>query len=148
MTPEELKAQLMAQAAALIDEMLVRKPEAKGITLSEMEQVAIRGGQDFREAVLKGLVEESSQSEIREAVVCPECGQGMHYKGKRGKDVVTEAGEIHVERDYYYCPHCQCGLFPPGPTVAVDGRCLQPGVCPADGVVEWAVTLRTLSSGV
>jgi uncharacterized protein with PIN domain len=120
MTPEEVKAHLMAQAEAMIDELLARKPQVEDITLGEIEQLAMESGRDFREAVLKSLAEESSQSEVREAMRCPACGQAMHYKGKRGKDVVTEAGEIHVERDYYYCPHCQRGLFPPGPAVAVE----------------------------
>lgn len=120
MTPEELKAYLMAQAEAMIDDVLAQKPKAEAITLSEIEQLAMRGGRDFREAVLKSLVEESIQHETRAAVRCSECGQVMHYKGKRGKAVVTEAGEIQVERDYYYCPACQHGLFPPGPTLGVD----------------------------
>jgi len=110
----------VAQAEAVIDELLARKPKAEDITLSEIERLAIGGGQDFREAVLKRLTEESCQSETRETMRCPECSQVMHYKGKRGKAVVTEAGEIHVERDYYYCPHCQRGLFPPGPAVGVE----------------------------
>jgi hypothetical protein len=118
--PEELKAHLMAQAEAMIDELLARKPKVEDMTLSDIEQLAIGGGREFREAVLASLVEESSQSEAREAVRCPECGEGMHYKGKRGRDVVTEAGEAHVERDYYYCPHCQRGLFPPGPAMETD----------------------------
>jgi hypothetical protein len=119
-TPEELKAHLMAQAEAMIDKMLARKPKVEDITLSDIEQLAIGGGQEFREAVLKSLAGESSQSERGEAERCPECGQAMHYKGKRGKDVVTEAGEIHVERDYYYCHHCRRGVFPPGPTLEAD----------------------------
>ncbi len=120
MTPEELKAHLMAQAEAMIDELLARKPKVKDMTLRDIEQLAIGSGRDFREAVLKSLAEESSQGEAREARRCPECGQVMHYKGKRGKEVVTEAGEVHVERDYYYCPACQRGLFPPGPAVGVE----------------------------
>lgn len=120
MTPEELKAHLMRQAEALIDDLLARKPTAEAITLSDIEQLAIGGGQEFRETVLKGLAQESSQSESRETVECPTCGQAMHYKGKRGKDVVTEAGEVRVERNYYYCPACQRGLFPPGPALAAE----------------------------
>lgn len=120
MTPNDLKAHLMAQAEAMIDELLARKPKAEEITLSEIEQLAIGGGQDFREAVLRSLAGESSQSETREVVRCPECSQTMHYKGKRSKAVVTEAGEIRLERDYYHCPACQRDFFPPGPTVAIE----------------------------
>lgn len=112
MTPEELKAHLMAQAEAMIDDLLAHKPSVQDITLSDIEQLAIGSGRGFREAVLKSLAEDSSQSESREAVCCPVCGQTMHYKGKRGKDVVTEAGELRLERDYYCCPACQRGLFP------------------------------------
>lgn len=120
MTLEELKVHLMAQAEAMIDELLARKPQAEEITLSDIEQLAISSGQDFRDAVLKSLTEESSQSETRETRHCSECQRVMHYKGKRGRYVVTEAGEIYVERDYYYCPHCQRGLFPPGPAVGAE----------------------------
>jgi hypothetical protein len=116
-TPEELKAHLMARAEETVDDLLARKPKAEDITLSEIEQLALKGGKAFREAVLASLVGESAREEERAGVPCPECGQAMHYKGKRGKDVVTEAGEVRVERDYYYCAHCQRGLFPPGPTL-------------------------------
>jgi len=120
MTPAELKAYLMAQAEAMIDAVLARKPNTEDITLSDIEQLAIGGGRAFREAVLRSLAEDSSRSERREAVCCPECGRAMHYKGKRNKDVVTEAGELRVERDYYYCPACQHGLFPPGSEMAIE----------------------------
>jgi DNA-directed RNA polymerase subunit RPC12/RpoP len=120
MTPEELKAHLMAQAEAMIDKMLAHKPKVEDITLSDIEQLAIGSGRDFRESVLGSLVEESSQSQTREAMRCPACGGQMHYKGQRGRDVVTEAGEVHVERDYYYCPACRHGVFPPGSTLEAD----------------------------
>lgn len=120
MTPEELKAHLMAKAEEAVEDLLVRKPKAEDITLSDIEQLALKGGKDFREAVLESLVTESTQEEERAVVPCPWCGQAMHYKGKRPKDVVTGAGEVRVERDYYYCADCQRGLFPPGSTVETD----------------------------
>lgn len=38
MIPEELKAHLMRQTEALIDDLLARKPTAEDITLSDIEQ--------------------------------------------------------------------------------------------------------------
>jgi hypothetical protein len=38
----------------------------------------------------------------------------MRYKGKKGKRLVTEVGGVRVERDYFHCPTCKVGLFPPG----------------------------------
>jgi len=114
MTPEELKAHLMAEAEKAIEALIARKPKAEDITLSEIEQLAVQGGTNFREAVLASLVAESVGESKRDARECPHCGQAMHYKGQRTKDVVTEAGEVRVERDYYYCTHCRRGVFPPG----------------------------------
>jgi hypothetical protein len=112
---DELKARLMAEAEATIDKIFANKPADEDMTLSEIEQLALRGGKDFREAVLAGLVEGGSTApSSRETVSCPQCGANMHYKGKRTKTLVTEAGEVNVERDYYYCAECRQGVFPPG----------------------------------
>jgi hypothetical protein len=111
---DELKARLMAEAEATIDKILANKPVGEDITLSEIEQLAMSGGKAFREAVLGNLVEEGQAGRAKEAVNCPQCGASMHYKGKRTKPLVTEAGEVRVERDYYYCAACKQGVFPPG----------------------------------
>ena len=114
MNQDDLKARLMAEAEAAIDKILANKPAGEDITLSEIEQLALSGGKDFREAVLGHLVEEGQAGVNREAINCPGCGAAMHYKGKRTKPLVTEAGEVRVERDYYYCAACKRGVFPPG----------------------------------
>jgi hypothetical protein len=114
MTPEELKTHLLAEAEKAIETLIARKPKSEDITLSEIEQLAVQGGTHFREAVLASLVGESTSVGEAKERTCPSCGQVMHYKGKRAKDVVTEAGEVRLERDYYYCPHCRSGIFPPG----------------------------------
>src|SRR5512133_2151423 len=111
MTPEELKAHLMTKAEKAIEALLARKPKAEDITLSEIEQLAVQGGTNFREAVLASLVGESAAAGEVDEHSCPDCGQTMHYKGKRPKNVVTEAGEVRVERDYYYCVDCRQGVF-------------------------------------
>ena len=114
MNQDKLKAGLMAEAEAAIDKILANKPTSEDITLREIEQLGLSGGKDFREAVLGNLVEESQVGVPKEAINYPECGAAMHYKGKRTKPVVTEAGEVRVERDYYYCATCKQGVFPPG----------------------------------
>ena len=45
---------------------------------------------------------------------CPECGRAMRYGGRRSKTMDSKAGEIGFGRDYYHCPGCGTGLFPPG----------------------------------
>jgi ribosomal protein S27AE len=47
---------------------------------------------------------------------CPECGRSMRYGGQPGKKIDSKVGEISYKRDYYHCPACGAGFFPPGPT--------------------------------
>lgn len=106
MTPEELNAQLMAEAEAIIREMVGQQPK----TLSEMEQAVVAAGVRFKEAMIKGLVgRPEPKGEDRQ---CPSCGGKLKAKGKRPKWVHTQAGEVQVERDYYYCEQCRTGFFP------------------------------------
>jgi hypothetical protein len=49
-----------------------------------------------------------------EGLPCPDCGGVMLYKGLQKRDVIHLEGETALERAYYYCVHCERGLFPPG----------------------------------
>lgn len=118
MTPEELKAQLLAEAEAAIDRMMAKRSSSKQITLREISQLAVESGQRLQTAVLQTLVQDSANNEqgasIGQKRVCPNCGKWMSYKGKRKRQVVADSGETSVERDYYYCSQCKVGVFPPG----------------------------------
>lgn len=92
MTPEELKAHLMGEVEKAIEALIARKPKAEDITLSEIEQLAVEGGRNFREAVRASLVGESTAADEGDEHSYPRCGQAMHYKGKRPKDVGERSG--------------------------------------------------------
>jgi len=53
---------------------------------------------------------------------CPQGGQKMKSKGKRRRRIVTEAGEIEIERPYYHCAACGQGILPLGPALGADGQ--------------------------
>ncbi len=57
---------------------------------------------------------------VAEGINCPECGQPMKYHGEleRQVDHYLE-GEARLERAYYHCERCHCGIFPPGPAIEV-----------------------------
>ncbi len=112
MKDEALKARLMAEAEHAIDELMEKKSAPDQITLGEMERLVIEMGREIQEEVLQALVEASENSNQGEPS-CPECGQKMQRRGKRTKQVVSEAGEVCVERQYYYCEGCGRGSFPP-----------------------------------
>lgn len=108
---EEHKAQLMRVSEEIIDRLLAEEKAGDEVMLEDIEQAAIRGGEAFRTAIAAVLVE---AVEERARVVCGDCGKSMTYQGQRRKRLVTEAGELTLQRGYYYCRGCQCGSFPPG----------------------------------
>jgi hypothetical protein len=54
------------------------------------------------------------------APLCAECGEAMRYRGTPGREVGHREGEVGLERAYYYCDHCQAGLFPPRPSAQTE----------------------------
>ncbi len=112
---DELKAQIKAQAEAEIEQLFAEKQAPDAISLSEIEQLVQRAGEAIKAELTAGLVEQVNRQEASvPGPHCTGCGQEMHYKGKKPKQVVTETGEVTVERAYYYCKACQRGHFPPG----------------------------------
>lgn len=111
MTPEELKARLLGEAEAIINEIVGQEGANQPRTLDEIEQAALKAGQQVKASVLAGLVGNATGTTVSDT--CPHCGGRLRAKGKRPKWVVTQAGEVQVERDYYYCERCQTGFFPP-----------------------------------
>ena len=71
-----------------------------------------------REAMMKALVEElvneAGNEEVEVEVCCPACGGEAQNKGKKKKVVQHREGAVEVNREYYYCPSCKQGFFPPG----------------------------------
>lgn len=122
---DALKAALMKRAEAVIEQLLGDKKPAEAITLAEIEQVVMRAGEAFKAGLTQTLVEVSAERPPAPEPVCPACGKPMRYKGHKPKRVVTETGEVTVERAYYHCAACQQGLFPPGCTVGVERQPLQ-----------------------
>jgi uncharacterized protein with PIN domain len=48
------------------------------------------------------------------SVTCPQCGTKLQKKGKKKRQLQTQAGQvIELEREYGVCPKCGHGFFPP-----------------------------------
>lgn len=109
----ELKARLVVAAEAAIAKALAERALPAQAQLADIERVARSAGQQLEQAVARALAQESA-AEVSAWPTCPHCGQKMKNKGQRRRRVVTEVGEIEVERTYYHCAGCGQGLFPPG----------------------------------
>lgn len=115
LTDDELKARMKAKAEAEIEKLFAAKKAPEEITLSEIERAVFQAGEAIKAGLTAGLAAQVGQEEPAvPGLACPTCGQEMHYKGMKSKQVVTETGTVTLERAYYYCETCRSGLFPPG----------------------------------
>jgi uncharacterized protein with PIN domain len=114
-TDDELKVQMMAQAEAAIEALLAERQKKGKLDLSDIEHLAREAGQRVMQELTVDLV--NTEAAAEEGTKCPGCGQKLCYKGEKARDLVTETGEVRLERGYYYCPTCRKGIFPPRPSV-------------------------------
>lgn len=94
-TFDEIDAEVARQYAALHAEVVAELSGGSAATASE-ELVGADGG--------------ASEGMVR----CAQCQIPMQRRGPRRRRVLTRRGvEAELVRDYYVCPACGAGLFPP-----------------------------------
>lgn len=109
---DELEKHLRANSEKAIRTMLEALPDKADLTMDDMERVIGEMGRDIMREALQGV---SQHEQVEPSLVlCETCQVAMHKRGKRKKRVVTKRGEIELERQYYVCPQCGQGAFPPG----------------------------------
>ena len=111
-TKEEVKQHLMKEAEAAISRMLEEAAKPDNLTITDIEQLARQTGEQVMADITQTLVEAGGQQVGEQK--CPQCGHKMRDKGVKGKHIISETGEVWVERHYYYCEKCRFGIFPPG----------------------------------
>jgi len=112
---KDLKAQMMAAAEEVINELLAEAAKQEDLCLGDIERLVRTAGEGVMTRLTAKLVEAEARQE--HSAICPDCGGKMRYKGKKGRNLITETGEVRLERGYYYCPTCRQGIFPPGSAV-------------------------------
>ncbi len=134
----EMKAELMKQAEAIIDELLEWQAETKPPTFSQVEEKVLELRQKLSEAMASVTL--AGQGAVRPVPgpACAECQREMRYKGLKKNAISSWVGEVSFERGYYYCDHCRAGPFPPGPTTKAVGEELVRRVGQGSGLVEWS----------
>jgi hypothetical protein len=111
-TRAEMKAKLLAKAEATIEEFLDWVEQTDHPNLTQIEDTVL----EFRRQIGRDLAETAIQAQDNTQPIpgpsCPKCGREMHYKDEKDKTITSRVSELKLRRSYYYCTHCQQGLFP------------------------------------
>jgi uncharacterized protein with PIN domain len=121
----KLKAEFMAEAEELFDELMAWDEQTQEPDLSQIEEIVLKLRKRIGEQLAQKVLLRQEKRQPAEKIACPQCGEELVSKGLKGKQVETRVGNLQLERGYYYCPQCQQGFFPPGSTAAVAGKAME-----------------------
>ena len=110
----ERKAKLMEIAEEEIENVLDWMEASDKPELSGIEEMVLRIRKRIGEGMAKEVIEYQESVRPVPCPSCPKCKKEMHYKGMKQKEITSMIGEVKLNRGYYYCDHCESGLFPPG----------------------------------
>lgn len=121
----QIKAELLKRFEQEVDELLDWQERSQAPNLSQFEDEILATRKEISIALLEELLQGEEQREPVEAPRCGQCGRSMASKGKQPQVIETRVGTLQLEREYYYCSHCQAGVFPPGSAVSTPGQALE-----------------------
>jgi len=117
LTPERreaLKEKLMNSLEEQVEAYLDWYDNTEDLKFRDVEKRVLETRREMGARLAETIVTEEATT-IEAGMRCPICGGKLRRKGRKAKMVISLVGEVKVERDYYYCAHCQRGFFPPGP---------------------------------
>lgn len=122
---KELKAQFIAEAEEIFDELMEWDENTPEVTMTQIEEIVLKMRKKLGERMAQSVVERQENKQPAAIPKCPQCGKEMQDKGQKGNRLESMAGRVEMERNYYYCPTCQEGDFPPGQTTEDLGTTLE-----------------------
>jgi hypothetical protein len=119
-TESGARAAFMGAAEHLWDAFNAWYEAHREATFDEMEQELGRLRQVLMGDTLVLALQQGDLGASAESPSCERCGRTMEFQGYRRKEVHGLQGDCQIPRAYYLCPHCDAGLFPPGPPPAAE----------------------------
>jgi hypothetical protein len=111
-TKAGMKTKLVQRVTLLVDQLVNWTDETERPTLAQIEEIVLKLREQMGEAMAEAVIERQEAKRPVPGPSCPECGQEMHYKGVKGCRVISQVGELDIQRGYYYCERCGSGSFP------------------------------------
>lgn len=120
-----LKAEFMAEAEALFDQLMEWDEQTAKPKLTQIEEIVLQLRQRLGEQMVQAVLARQENRQPAEKLSCPQCQGELEPKGEKGKRVESQVGSLQIERSYYYCPGCRQGFFPSGSATTDLGETLE-----------------------
>lgn len=111
---EKLRAEFMAEAGELFDQLMTWDDQTHEPNLTQIEEIVLKLRQRLGEQMAQALLARQEKRQPAEKMSCPQCQGTVEIKGQKENRVESRVGGLQLERSYYYCPRCRKGFFPPG----------------------------------
>jgi hypothetical protein len=118
------QAEFVSSAGGVYERLRAWRKAHPQASFDEIAEAVRQERQVLFGQLLGELATQGEQSRVRQ-VACPQCGGEMSGRGLRGRGVSDPEGEARIEREYYACPTCEGGLFPPGRRTEADEPCVE-----------------------
>ena len=106
---------LVAEITSGMKEWVNQHPKA---TMVEIERETMRRMAQLQARMMEDILRAKAADQRArdgEALVCPECGAKVGYRGDRERRLQAQGGqEVVIKRAYAVCPECGATFFPPG----------------------------------
>lgn len=122
---DQLKAEFLARAEAFFDELMAWDEATPRPNLTQIEDVVLQLRQQFGEQLTQAVLARQESRQPAEKMSCPHCGGEAQNKGQKDNHLESRVGGVRIARDYYYCPRCRTGFFPPGSAAGDLGKTLE-----------------------
>jgi hypothetical protein len=111
---EENKGRWLAHLEQMYEELYAWREVHPEASFDEIARQVTPRRQALMGELLAQLACQHGNGVEVKGLVCEGCGARLEYKGTPRRLVEHWEGETQLKRAYYYCPHCEGGVFPPG----------------------------------
>jgi Uncharacterised protein family (UPF0236) len=109
---ENLRQQLHARFDQWLDKLEEQWPESEP-TLAAVTETVWTLRQALTGSLTETIVAHTHQDEYtRQQIHCPQCDRLLTARAPVPRTVETMVGPVQLERPYFYCHPCHCGVYP------------------------------------
>jgi hypothetical protein len=109
------RQQMDQQVEAILDHVrrrIVEQASPSLQSMAEMEELIYSELNRSKPEILQVWCNQAKDDSKRPS--CPHCGGPMRHKGRRGRTLICDGGQIDLKRIRWWCDACKASFFPSG----------------------------------